>query len=297
MFLKASLLALLPALAASIQLPGYSGMKVLWQDTFTGSAGSPVNGDLWDVANGKFTKISFLLLYQNRKRKYQRVLIASKTIVKMNNGNNEQQTYTGSNHNLQLSGGGTVQLVPWRDQAAGWTSARIESKATFTPAPGKVTRVEASIRMGAAPAGSKAGVWPAFWMLGDAVHHGTQWPLCGELDVLEMRNGEGTAYGTAHCGPSAQGGVCNEPVGRGATLPVGFDSEFHTWSLEWDRRPGDWTAEKITWFRDGQVFNSLTGAGLGDQGTWSTLAHAPYYIILNVAVGGNFVSASVLVGC
>lgn len=57
MFLKASLLALLPALAASIQLPGYNGMKVLWQDTFTGSAGSPVNGDLWDVANGKFPQI------------------------------------------------------------------------------------------------------------------------------------------------------------------------------------------------------------------------------------------------
>ncbi len=200
--------------------------------------------------------------------------------VKMNNGNNELETYSPNSRNVQLSGGQTLQLVPWKDPSAasGWTSGRIESKASWVPAPGKVTKVEALIGMG--NNANKAGIWPAFWMLGDAIRTGTSWPACGELDILEQKNGAPTAFGTAHCA------ACSEPMGRVGTTTLP-DSAPHTWTLTWDRTPGSWQQETITWLRDGQAFHTITGSQF-DQGTWSTLAHSPYYIILNVAVGGAF---------
>lgn len=63
---------------------------------------------------------------------------------------------------------------------------------------------------------------------------------------------------------------------------------FNTWALSWDRRPSDWRQEAITWYRDGVAFHTLTGAEMNDQPVWSTLAHSPFFVVLNVAVGGNF---------
>ena len=91
---------LLPALVAGGAIPNYGGFNLIWSDGFSGPAGSGVDVGKWNVAD-----------------------------VKMNN-NGELQTYTPSNRNLQISGGGTVQLVPWRD-GGGWTSGRIETKASF----------------------------------------------------------------------------------------------------------------------------------------------------------------------
>jgi beta-glucanase (GH16 family) len=112
--------------------------------------------------------------------------------------NNELQTYKRSPRNAQLSGGTTMQLVPWREGSS-WTSGRVESKYTFTPQPGRRTMAEAQIRFGANNIDTKAGIWPAFWLLGDSIRHGTNWPACGELDIMETVNGQLTGYGTIHC--------------------------------------------------------------------------------------------------
>src|ERR1041384_3455859 len=93
--------------------------------------------------------------------------------------NNEVQDYTTSTRNLQLSGGGTLQVVPWNNGGR-WTSGRIESKATFVPPKGKGTMFQGVIRFGDHPTERKQGIWPAFWMLGDSIHYGTPWPNCGE---------------------------------------------------------------------------------------------------------------------
>jgi len=203
--------------------------------------------------------------------------------------NNEVQTYTTSNQNLQLTGGDTVQFIPRKSPSGAWTSARIESKATFTPSPGKLTLFEAAVRFGDHPQAQKQGIWPAFWLLGDAVHHGTPWPLCGELDIMETVNGLPTAYGTTHCGNGDRGGPCNEPIGRGGTVGLGGNG-WHTWTLQVDRTNagGDWRGEVIRWLVDGRVFHQMSGADIGDQGIWGTLAHSPMFMILNVAVGGNW---------
>lgn len=248
--------ALLPILARLVSggaAPAIAGMNILFQDGFAGSAGASVDTDTWNIA------------------------LAINT-------NDEVETYTSSNQNLQISGGGTVQIVPRLTASGHWTSGRIESKGSWTPPPGGQQLIQASIRMGDNP--NKQGIWPAFWTMGDAVRHGTQWPACGELDIMEQVNGVLTGYGTAHC-EQASGGICNEPSGLGATTPIPDDS-WHTWALKWDLTSNNWETEAITWMLDGNVYHTITGATIGDQAVWSSLAHSPFYIIMNVAVGGDF---------
>ncbi|KAB5571828.1 glycoside hydrolase family 16 protein [Coniochaeta sp. 2T2.1] len=248
-----TILSLLPGLVSAWSAPSYGGLNTIWQDGFEGSAGAPPS-DLWNIAQDIHT-------------------------------NNEVQVYTSSNHNLQISGGSTIQFVPRKSPSGLWTSARIESRASFTPQPGKVLQVEATIRLGSNPQSQKQGVWPAFWMLGESIHHGTQWPQCGELDIFEQVSGVPTGYGTAHCV------ACNEPLGKVGTTGIPVDDGFHTWSIRIDRTPGDWAAETISWSLDGSVYHTLTGGELGDQGVWATLAHSPLFVILNLAVGGDWPGA------
>lgn len=208
--------------------------------------------------------------------------------------NNEVQDYTTSNRNIQISGGGTIQLIPLKSSNGQWTSGRIESRYTFTPAPNKATVIEGKIRFGDNPAANKQGIWPAFWLLGDVIHQGTPWPRCGELDIMETINGTPLGYATVHCG-SYPGGPCTEPVGLPTTTNLA-DNGWHTWTLKIDRAAGngDFKKEVLEWSIDGRVFKTLTGAQIGDQGIWGTLAHSPLFMILNVAVGGDWY---VLIAC
>lgn len=238
--------------------PSYSGLNLVWQDNFAGNSGNLPDGGKWNIIQGYL------------------------------NVNAELEVYTNSNRNLQLSGGSTLQIVPWRDSSAqnGWTSGRIESKYTYTPQPGKLTRVESSLRFGTAGTNQKQGIWPAFWNLGDSIRHGTAWPACGELDIMEQVNGQLTGYGTAHC-DVYPGGICNEGTGLGASISIP-DQSWHTWRLEHDRRKSSWTDETITWYRDGQQFQQISGARINNQNVWNSLANSPLYFLLNVAVGGTW---------
>ncbi|EJT78420.1 hypothetical protein GGTG_03521 [Gaeumannomyces tritici R3-111a-1] len=252
----AALLLLSPRRAAAWAAPAYSDLRLVWQDVFAGPGGSAPNAGSWN------------------------------TITNIN-VNGEWQRYTTDSRNLQISGGGTVQIVPWRNGQTGeWTSGRIESKYTFTPQPGAVTVAEAQVRFGTNDVGRKKGLWPAFWLLGDAIRRGTPWPQCGELDILETVNGALTGYGTVHC-DVYPGGRCNEPNGVGGTVGIP-DQGWHTWRIQWDRRPGDWRSETISWFIDGRQFFSINGERIGDAAVWQSLCHQPLYFILNMAVGGTF---------
>ncbi|EFY99467.1 glycoside hydrolase family 16 protein [Metarhizium robertsii] len=239
--------------------PGYGGFTLRWQDSFPGAAGTSPNTGNWNLVEGYL------------------------------NVNNELQRYSPSTRNLQISGGQTVQLVPWRDGSTrmGWTSGRMESRYVFTPDAGRVTRVEATLRFGGAPQPAKQGIWPAFWLLGDSIRHGVQWPTGGELDIMERVNGLWTGYGTVHCGYSASGGTCNEPNGFGGAVGIPDDG-WHVWRLEFDRRSGDWAQQTITWFMDGRQFHQISGARIGDYNLWVALCQKPQFFILNLAVGGNW---------
>lgn len=252
-----SLLAF-PILSSAWAPPSYGDYSLRWADTFDGASGVAPDGGNWDIITGNLGV------------------------------NNELQTYTSSSSNLQRSGGATLQLVPWRDGSVGggWTSGRVESKYTFTPAAGAVTRIESLIRFGTNVPGNKQGLWPAFWMLGNAIRNGVSWPQCGELDIMETVNGILTGYGTIHCG-TYPGGVCNEPTGIGGTVGIP-NQDWHTWRIEIDRRSNNWQTETLQWFMDGILFHSVSGSRIGNEAVWNSLARSPLFIILNMAVGGDW---------
>jgi len=55
-----------------------------------------------------------------------------------------------------------------READGSWTSARLNSHASFTAVAGKIMIVRAEIKLGQAPASRQQGIWPAFWTLGDS---------------------------------------------------------------------------------------------------------------------------------
>jgi beta-glucanase (GH16 family) len=121
------------------------------------------------------------------------------------------------------------------------------------------------------PAGQ--GMWPALWMLGDN-QDVVGWPSCGEIDMVEVIGGSGReneALGTAFWDNN---GVANF-TGK-YKLPSGtFADEYHVFSIIWDDN-------FIRWYVDDQLYNTLD---ISSQ-SLSEL-RAPFYMIFNVAVGGN----------
>ena len=85
------------------------------------------------------------------------------------------------------------------------------------------------------------------------------------------------------------GGVCNEPLGRGATIGIP-NQDWQRWTIVWDRTTGDWRSETITWFMNDRQFHQLRGDQLNDANVWASLTAKPLFFILNVAVGGDWVS-------
>lgn len=247
------------AIAAAVQPPAYSGYTRVWQQGFEGQANTFPSTTTWHI------------------------------IERVKNYNNEIQAYVKSTSVLRKSGKNTLQLIPqFSDSTRKWTSARIESKYTLTPKLGKITRVEASLRLGGNSARSKQGIWPAFWLLGDAIRKGVEWPACGEVDIMENVNGQKIGYGAVHC-DQAPGGICNEPNGIASNVQLP-DSNYHVWRVQFDRRSSNLRSQSITWYLDGRVFHRVTGAQVGNAKVWKSLCHSPMFVIFNVAVGGDWVS-------
>jgi beta-glucanase (GH16 family) len=190
-------------------------------------------------------------------------------------GNNELETYTSRNANAHLESGQLV-ITALKETFTGpdkitrnYTSARLLTKKKFSQLYG---RFEARIKI---PYGQ--GIWPAFWMLGDnidAVH----WPNCGEIDIMENIGREPSiVHGTFH-GPGYSG---EKGVGAAFSLPPGrkFADDFHTFAVEWG-------PNVIRFYVDDSLYQSRTPADLPPGTTW--VFDYPFFIILNVAVGGGW---------
>lgn len=184
-------------------------------------------------------------------------------------GNRQLEFDTHRPENAALDGDGhlaiTAREEPYRGSA--YTSARLTTEDRFEPVYG---RVEARIRL---PSGR--GVWPAFWLLGANVDS-VGWPESGEIDVMEYRGQEPSVIlGTLH-GPgySAAGGLTRDYVLEGGR----FDRGFHVFAVEWE-------ADAIRWLVDDSLYHAVEKRDV--PGEWA-FDH-PFYLILNVAVGGAFV--------
>ena len=196
-------------------------------------------------------------------------------------GNHELETYCSpatpqppcdpAQPNAFVGSDGYLHIVARRNAAGQWTSARLTTKGLHSFQYG---RIEARIRI---PAG--AGVWPAFWMLGDNIDQ-VHWPACGELDImenvgktpLELR---GSVHGR---------GFTGTPLTTVHALASGepFAAAFHVYGLIWS--PG-----RIQYYVDDPAhpYATYTRDSLPAGAVWP-FDDGRYFILLNLAMGGDW---------
>ncbi|PYY10800.1 MAG: hydrolase [Acidobacteria bacterium] len=190
-------------------------------------------------------------------------------------GNDELEYYTARPQNVQVRHGHLI-IEAFQEKYTGpdgvtrdYTSARLKTQTKFSQAYG---RFEARIKI---PRGQ--GLWPAFWLLGVDIDR-IGWPDDGEIDIMENVGKEPSAvHGTIH-GPgySGAGGIS-----ASYSLPHGlrFADHFHVFAVEWE-------PEVIRFYTDGQRYATRTPKDLPGGKKW--VFDHPFFIILNVAVGGNW---------
>lgn len=126
--------------------------------------------------------------------------------------------------------------------------------------------------------GTAQGVWPAHWMMPDTT---ACWPTRGEIDIMEMINGDGEVHGTYHWSESGDPSGCNKDSAKGATnnAPADWNSAYHEYAVEWD-------ADHMSFGVDGKWIETVKPNDPADYGggtaKWYNDA---YYILLNTAVG------------
>ncbi len=233
--------------------PGPAGWKLTWRDEFNGPAGTPPDPNNWTHEIGDGT-------------------------INANPGwgNSELQYYTDSPANSAMDGNGNLLLTVKPEDEAGaprcyygpcqYTSARLISwhKAEFA-----YGRIEARVRV---PGG--AGYWPAFWSLGTNIGE-VDWPQSGEIDFMEFVGRElhrifGTIHGPGYSGGQSFGGIYD----FAAEVP----DAYHTYTIEWE-------PNKIAWYVDGIKYHQATPANVAPN-EW--VFNHPFFVLMNVAVGGNF---------
>ncbi len=181
-------------------------------------------------------------------------------------GNAELESYTDNPQNVSLDGDGHLVITAIQNGNT-FTSARVNSKGKFSQAYG---RFEARLKTPYGP-----GIWPAFWMLG-ANSDEVGWPQCGEIDVMELRGqAPNVINGTIH-GPGYSAG--NAISSSYALQNNRFDLDYHVFAVEW-------TEDQIDFFVDDYLYKRISRSDV--PGEW--VYDHPFFLILNVAVGGNYV--------
>ncbi|MDH3643081.1 MAG: family 16 glycosylhydrolase [Gammaproteobacteria bacterium] len=231
--------------------PGPAGWSLAWADEFNEPAGTAPNAANWSFEIGDVNPGGNLGW-----------------------GNEELQYYTDDPANAGTDGNGNLALT--LQEADGplecyygtceYTSARLISKNKAEFAYG---RIESRLKV---PQGT--GIWPAFWSLGTDIDL-VGWPQTGEIDFMEFvgRLPEeifGTIHGPGYSGGASFGNIFDfgEPV----------FNDFHTFAVEWE-------PDSINWYVDGHLYHTATPADVAPN-EW--VFNDPVFLLLNVAVGGNF---------
>jgi beta-glucanase (GH16 family) len=120
------------------------------------------------------------------------------------------------------------------------------------------------------------GSWPAIWMLGSNIS-AVGWPHCGEIDIMEhVGFDEGNIHASIHT--TDYNHVNGTQKSGQVIIPTATDS-FHVYSLEWD-------STYIRYLVDDEPYFFIYNDSNGDEDKWPF--NKPQYIILNLAVGGDW---------
>jgi len=239
------------------------------------------------ISNGE-TRLSYNLCWSDEfdgaaldssKWTYQTGIQDTETGGPLYWGNNEQQYYTSSSGNIGVADGSLY--ITAKKESMGdrdYTSARIITRGNFSFTYGYV---EAKMKLPA-----ESGLWPAFWMLPQPLtatsgdnEYGS-WPVNGEIDIMEARG--------------------RQPDRVDATLHYAYSNGTHKYSTtsctvdgsidEWHVYGLEWTETYITWYIDGVAvktcdYKSWQNSSLSTQ---NAPFDKPFFLLLNLAVGGNY---------
>ena len=191
------------------------------------------------------------------------VIVTGRTV------NNEQQAYVDSTEVLYVKDGALVIQPRFRP------AFKTPQGATFDFISGRIdTRTKFAFTYGTAAARMKlaggAGLWPAFWALGDG-----RWPDTGEIDIME-HVGDPAWTSVALHGPGYFG---DTPLVQRALLPTGSVADWHVYSV-------DWTPDTLVFRTDGRETYRVTREMVERYGKWSF--DNPKHLIVNLALGGNY---------
>lgn len=233
---------------------------LVWSDEFTNSTGAPVqpNPAIWtyDTGNSGF-------------------------------GNDELENYCAwgsntspcstANPSAYVGTDGYLYIVAQQPSPGVYTSARLKTQGLFSFQYG---RIEFRAQVPEAQ-----GFWPADWLLGNNIAT-INWPACGEQDVLERVNAagtpdwnEGSIHGTGFTGGTGLGTTSYFPNGETA-------STFHAYGMIWSPGSVSYYVDDSTHPYVTYTPTSLTP--LNDGAVWPFDAGQSNFIILNLAIGGDY---------
>lgn len=182
-------------------------------------------------------------------------------------GNGERQNYldnTKESVTAEVKNGSLI--IKAYKKNGKWVSARMCSKKSF-----KYGYIEGKMKVT-----DKKGFWPAFWMLPSRPYKYGEWPASGELDIMENAPtvcGDHRAFSTLH--------AKNHHNGDG--ISIASITYKHDLSKKWHTFAIKWTPDEVYAIYDGVVQSSYS-----NDGDYKNYPYdSPFYIILNLAVGGN----------
>jgi beta-glucanase (GH16 family) len=246
--------------------------KLVWNDEFDGDRIDPSKWD-YDIGNGFFD-------YAN-------------SVWIPGWGNEELQYYTRERANASVKDSLlTIRACKEELHGCGYTSARLKTRqrdgtALFTTLYGRV-EIRAKVPWG-------KGLWPALWMLPQQDRYGG-WPASGEIDLMEIVGEKPhEVLNSIHFG--SPGTDARQLITHVHPLPGGSTvADWHVYAVEWE--PGEirffvddvqtsscthWWSCSLT--RDGQ---GIVARRASDLNPWPAPFDQPFYLVMNVAVGGNF---------
>jgi beta-glucanase (GH16 family) len=252
-----------------------TGWTLVWHDEFEGDTIDPTKWD-FDLGNG---------FYDYKGNAWVPGW-----------GNEELQYYTRDPVNASVSDSLlTIRAVKESLHGCGYTSARLKTrKRDGTPLFVKqYGRIEFRAKV---PWGK--GLWPALWMLPlDDAYGG--WAASGEIDLMEIVGEKPhEVLNSIHFGSTGSDGRALithvHPLPGGSTV-----ADWHTYAVEWE--PGEirfyvddlltrtydhwWSCSRL---KDGQGVIARSAA---DLNPWPAPFDQPFFLVMNVAVGGNFPGA------